>query len=106
MRDNGLIEAAAIDEDQRFDVTLRTSRFDDFVGQDRIKDNLKVFVQAALGRRAPLDHGLFCAPRGVVKTTVANIRVEELGVSLVLASGPAMEHKGQLASLVTKLNAR
>ena len=105
-RENTLIEADGGDDDKRFDVTLRPSRFDDFVGQDKIKENLKVFVKAALGRREPLDHVLFCGPPGLGKTTLANILAEELGVSLVLASGPAIEHKGQLASLVTKLNER
>jgi holliday junction DNA helicase RuvB len=101
-----LIEADAGEEDKRFDVTLRPSRFDDFVGQDKIKENLKVFVKAARARKEPLDHVLFCGPPGLGKTTLANILAEELGVQLVLASGPAIEHKGQLASLVTKLNAR
>jgi Holliday junction DNA helicase RuvB len=101
-----LIEGEGQVDDKRFDVTLRPSRFDEFVGQDKIKDNLKVFVQAALQRREPLDHVLFCGPPGLGKTTLANILAQELGVSLVLASGPAIEHKGQLASLVTKLNER
>jgi Holliday junction DNA helicase RuvB len=101
-----LIEADAGDEDKRYDLTLRPSRFDDFVGQDKIKENLKVFVKAARARKEPLDHVLFCGPPGLGKTTLANILAEELGVQLVLASGPAIEHKGQLASLVTKLNAR
>jgi Holliday junction DNA helicase RuvB len=101
-----LVQGDAQMEDKRFDVTLRPSRFDEFVGQDKIKDNLKVFVQAALQRREPLDHVLFCGPPGLGKTTLANILAQELGVSLVLASGPAIEHKGQLASLVTKLNER
>jgi Holliday junction DNA helicase RuvB len=101
-----LIEADAGDEDKRYDLTLRPSRFDDFVGQDKIKENLKVFVKAARARKEPLDHVLFCGPPGLGKTTLANILAEELGVQLVIASGPAIEHKGQLASLVTKLNAR
>jgi Holliday junction DNA helicase RuvB len=105
-RDNALIAADPQAEDKRFDVTLRPSRFDEFVGQDKIKDNLKVFVQAALQRKEPLDHVLFCGPPGLGKTTLANILAQELGVNLALASGPAIEHKGQLASLVTKLNER
>jgi Holliday junction DNA helicase RuvB len=105
-RENNWIAADAGDEDKRYDLTLRPSRFDDFVGQEKIKENLKVFVQAARARKEPLDHVLFCGPPGLGKTTLANILSEELGVSLVVASGPAIEHKGQLASLVTKLNAR
>jgi len=105
-RDNSLIEGDVQGEDKRFDITLRPSRFDEFVGQDKIKSNLKVFVQAALQRKEPLDHVLFCGPPGLGKTTLANILSQELGVNLVLASGPAIEHKGQLASLVTKLNER
>jgi Holliday junction DNA helicase RuvB len=101
-----VIEADAGEDDKRYDLTLRPSRFDDFVGQDKIKENLKVFVKAARARKEPLDHVLFCGPPGLGKTTLANILAEELGVQLVLASGPAIEHKGQLASLVTKLNAR
>src|SRR5688572_21889063 len=105
-REDSPIAGDAQTEDKRFDVTLRPSRFDEFVGQGKIKDNLKVFVQAALQRREPLDHVLFCGPPGLGKTTLANILAQELGVNLVLASGPAIEHKGQLASLVTKLSER
>lgn len=105
-RTNELVEAEPREDDRRYDLTLRPSRFDDFVGQEKIKENLKVFVQAALQRKEPLDHVLFCGPPGLGKTTLANILAEELGVNLVLASGPAIEHKGQLASLVTKLNER
>jgi holliday junction DNA helicase RuvB len=106
MSNRELIEPEGGEEDKRFDLTLRPSRFDDFVGQDKIKENLKVFVKAARARKEPLDHVLFCGPPGLGKTTLANILAEELGVQLVVASGPAIEHKGQLASLVTKLNAR
>ncbi len=105
-REDSPIAGDAQSDDKRFDVTLRPSRFDDFVGQGKIKDNLKVFVQAALQRKEPLDHVLFCGPPGLGKTTLANILAQELGVNLVLASGPAIEHKGQLASLVTKLGER
>jgi holliday junction DNA helicase RuvB len=105
-RENELIGPDAAGDDKRYDLTLRPSRFDDFVGQDKVKENLKVFVQAALQRKEPLDHVLFCGPPGLGKTTLANILAQELGVNLVLASGPAIEHKGQLASLVTKLGER
>src|ERR1044071_9359913 len=96
-REDSPIAGDAQSDDKRFDVTLRPSRFDDFVGQGKIKDNLKVFVQAALQRKEPLDHVLFCGPPGLGKTTLANILAEELNVNLVLASGPAIEPKGKLA---------
>jgi Holliday junction DNA helicase RuvB len=94
------------EEDRRYEISLRPSRFEDFVGQDKIKDNLKVFVQAANKRGDPLDHILFHGPPGLGKTTLSFILAEELGAGLSLASGPAIEHKGQLASLLTKLEPR
>lgn len=90
-------------EDQAFDRSLRPERFDDFVGQAKIKDNLRVFVQAATKRGEPVDHTLFCGPPGLGKTTLALILASERGVTLHSASGPAIEHKGQLAALLTKL---
>jgi hypothetical protein len=81
----------------------RAARFEDFVGQERIKDNLRVFVEAARRRGDPIDHTLFCGPPGLGKTTLALILAGERGVTLHSASGPAVEHKGQLAALLTKL---
>jgi Holliday junction DNA helicase RuvB len=100
------LDAVVDDEEKNYEISLRPSRFEDFVGQDKITDNLKVFVQAAKKRGDPLDHVLFCGPPGLGKTTLAFILAEELGVSLTLASGPAIEHKGQLATLLTKLGPR
>lgn len=105
-REGGPLDDMPGDEDRRYDLTLRPSRFEEFVGQGKVKENLRVFVRAALERREPLDHVLFCGPPGLGKTTLANILAQELGVNLVVASGPAVEHKGQLASLVTKLEER
>lgn len=99
------MSAEATPEERRYETTLRPTRFDDFVGQNKIKDNLRVFVRAALQRGEPLDHVLFCGPPGLGKTTLAFILAQELGVQVHLASGPAIEHKGQLASLLTKLEA-
>ncbi|MCB9666909.1 MAG: Holliday junction branch migration DNA helicase RuvB [Myxococcales bacterium] len=90
-------------EDTEYDITLRPKRFSDFVGQSKVRDNLQVFVEAARRRRQPLDHVLFCGPPGLGKTTLAHLLSEELGVHLVSASGPAIEHKGQLATVLTKL---
>ncbi|HEX7480674.1 MAG TPA: Holliday junction branch migration DNA helicase RuvB [Polyangiales bacterium] len=90
-------------DDRKYDITLRPSRFDDFVGQTKLKDNLRVYVEAAKRRKGPLDHVLFCGPPGLGKTTLALILAQEMGVNLAMASGPAIEHKGQLAALLTKL---
>jgi Holliday junction DNA helicase RuvB len=90
-------------EDREYDITLRPSRFDEFVGQRKLKENLRVYVEAARRRGGPLDHVLFCGPPGLGKTTLSLILAEEMGVNLAMASGPAIEHKGQLAALLTKL---
>lgn len=89
--------------DYTLDRTLRPSHFADFAGQSKITNNLKIFVEAARKRDEPLDHILLCGPPGLGKTTLANLLACELGVNLVTASGPAIEHKGQLTALLTKL---
>lgn len=91
------------EEEGGYEISLRPSRFDDFVGQEAIKGNLRVFVEAARRRGDPVDHMLFCGPPGLGKTTLALILSEERGVNLHSTSAPAIEHKGQLASLLTKL---
>lgn len=101
-RDSDL-DATVYEEEKVYEISLRPSRFDDFVGQDKIKANLRVFVEAASRRGDPLDHVLFCGPPGLGKTTLAMILAEERGVALHSASAPAIEHKGQLAALLTKL---
>jgi len=88
------------------DLTLRPSRFDDFVGQEKVIDNLRVMVEAHRRRGEPLDHVLFCGPPGLGKTTLAYILGEEMDADVHVTSGPAVEHKGQLATLLTKLGDR
>jgi holliday junction DNA helicase RuvB len=97
------LSAGSASDDREYDITLRPSRFDDFVGQQKLKDNLRVYVEAAKRRKGPLDHVLFCGPPGLGKTTLSLILAQEMGVNLAMASGPAIEHKGQLAALLTKL---
>jgi holliday junction DNA helicase RuvB len=101
-----IVEPEQNDDDVQLDRSLRPVRFDDFVGQDRIKDNLRVFIEAAKGRGEALDHVLFCGPPGLGKTTLANIIAHELGVSIKTTSGPVLERAGDLAAILTNLQER
>lgn len=91
------------DEDLGFEINLRPATFEEFVGQDRIKDNLSVFIQATKQRNEPLDHVLFCGPPGLGKTTLAHIIAKELGVNIKATSGPVLERPGDLAAILTNL---
>ncbi|MDR0853476.1 MAG: Holliday junction branch migration DNA helicase RuvB [Clostridiales Family XIII bacterium] len=84
--------------------TLRPKSLDEYVGQKKATDNLKVFIEAAKLRGEPLDHVLFYGPPGLGKTTLAGIIASELGVDMRITSGPAIEHAGDLAALLTNLN--
>jgi Holliday junction DNA helicase RuvB len=101
-----IIEPEQNDEDVQLDRSLRPVRFEDFVGQDRIKENLRVFINAAKGRGEALDHVLFCGPPGLGKTTLANIIAHELGVGIKSTSGPVLERAGDLAAILTNLQER
>ncbi|OGR83659.1 MAG: Holliday junction DNA helicase RuvB [Elusimicrobia bacterium RIFCSPHIGHO2_02_FULL_57_9] len=91
-------------EEESFDQALRPRSLDEFIGQEKLKDNLKVFLQAARKRSQPLDHCLFYSPPGLGKTTLANIMARELGANLRTASGPILERAGDLAAMLTDLN--
>lgn len=99
----GILSVAEGGEDQRFDRIFRPKALSDFVGQDKHKENLRVFVEAARRRGEPLDHILLCGPPGLGKTTLAYILAQEMGTNLHLSSGPAVEHKGVLSGLLTRL---
>jgi len=101
--ERGAIEPAAAPEERDVDAALRPRRFDEYIGQRALVDNLRVFVQAAKKRREPLDHMLFAGPPGLGKTTLAHVIAEEMGVKLHVTSGPAIDHKGVLAGLLTSL---
>jgi Holliday junction DNA helicase RuvB len=90
-------------EEERFDRALRPTSLTEYVGQRAHVDNLKVFVEAARRRREPLDHVLLSGPPGLGKTTLAHILAREMGTHLHATSGPAIEHKGALAAIMTKL---
>ncbi|MDA9015330.1 AAA family ATPase, partial [Flavobacteriaceae bacterium] len=93
-------------EEQDFDRALRPLQFDDFAGQDAILENLKVFVQAAKQRGEALDHTLFHGPPGLGKTTLAHILANELEVGIKMTSGPVLDKPGDLAGLLTNLQAQ
>lgn len=94
------------DEDMKVEKKLRPVQFDDFTGQKSVLDNLKIFVEAANQRGDALDHTLFHGPPGLGKTTLAYILANELGVNVKVTSGPVLDKPGDLAGLLTNLNAR
>ena len=92
-------------EEEAFERSLRPGQFEDFRGQDHLKENLKVMVKSARMRQESLDHVLFSGPPGLGKTTLSHIIAREMGVNLHVTSGPAMEKKGDLAGILTALEA-
>jgi holliday junction DNA helicase RuvB len=98
-----IITANLSDDDRRFDSTLRPRGLREYVGQQKAKDNLQVFIDAARSRGESLDHVLFYGPPGLGKTTLANIVAAEMGVSIKSTSGPVIEKSGDLAAILTNL---
>lgn len=90
-------------EDDKFDASLRPQILNDFIGQKHLKDNLSIFIQAAKGRKEPLDHVLFTGPPGLGKTTLSQIIAKELGVGFRSTSGPVITKAGDLAAILTNL---
>ena len=94
----------AVADEKNFDNTLRPQRFSEYVGQEKIKRNLDIFIQAAKKREESIDHILLYGPAGLGKTTLAHIIAKEMGVSIKITSGPAIEKVGDLGSILTNLD--
>ena len=101
-----IVDTSAHDDDgaeQQIEVTLRPQTFDEYVGQERLKRNLRLAIEAAKKRGEPIDHVLLYGPPGLGKTTMAGVIAHEMGAGLRVTSGPAIEKVGDLASILTNL---
>jgi len=106
MPDSRLVTAVRVDEDAQYEAGLRPRVLGDYIGQDRVRENLQVAIAAARGRQEPLDHVLLHGPPGLGKTTLAYVIANELGVPVRATSGPAIEKTGDLVGILTNLAAR
>lgn len=103
MDDDRFISSCMNAGEEETEVSLRPKTFTDYVGQDKVKSNLAVFIEAAKKRGDALDHVLLYGPPGLGKTTMSHIIANELGVPIKITSGPAIEHAGDLAAILTNL---
>lgn len=98
-----LMDGDFLQEDREIEVSLRPKTLEEYIGQEKVKGNLKVFIEAAQNRNENLDHLLLYGPPGLGKTTLANIVAGEMGVQIKVTSGPAIEKAGDLAAILTNL---
>ena len=99
-----IIQTEAASEDVVIEKGLRPSSLDQYVGQEKAKNNLKIFIEAAKSRNEPLDHVLFYGPPGLGKTTLSTIIANEMGVNIKITSGPAIEKPGEMAAILNNLS--
>ncbi len=102
--ENRIMNTTYSAQDGDVEFSLRPKRLEDYIGQEKVKENLKVYIDAAKGRQDPLDHVLLYGPPGLGKTTLSNIIAAEMGVNIRVTSGPAIEKQGDLAAILTNLN--
>jgi Holliday junction DNA helicase RuvB len=98
-----LITGEKFESDKEIEQSLRPKNFTEFTGQEKVKEKIKVFVEAAKKRGEPLDHTLLCGPPGLGKTTLANIIAHHMGTEIKVTSGPAINRKGDIAAILTSL---
>lgn len=102
--ENRIVSSTYTQSDSDTETSLRPKRLEDYIGQEKAKENLRIYIEAALQRKETLDHVLLYGPPGLGKTTLSNIIATELGVNIRITSGPAIERQGDLAALLTNLS--